>query len=273
MGKDFMEMYAILTFIYVFTLGLFWGSFLNVVAVRYNTGTSFLKGRSFCFVCGKTLHWYELIPVLSFLAQKGKCRKCKSKISIQYMLAELLTGIIFLLIFLKALPLFTTLLFAAIWSALIVITIYDARHKIIPDGVVYAFIGLSAVSLVATWISGTVINIWDILAGPLLALPFAGMWYLSKGTWMGFGDAKLALGIGWFLGLSGGAAAVMLAFWSGAIVGLVLMGISRISSLVKRSKRFTMKSEIPFGPFLVLGTAIAFFGNVDFETLLQLFIW
>jgi len=270
MGEDFMEFYTIGALMFIF--GLFWGSFLNVIAVRYNTGDSFLKGRSFCFCCGKTLCWYELIPVLSFLFQKGKCRECKSKISAQYMLVELLTGTIFLLIFLKSLPLFTTLLFAAIWSTLIVITIYDARHKIIPDGVVYTFIGLSLVSLLLTWTFDVQvgINIWDLLAGPLLALPFAGLWYFSKGTWMGFGDAKLALGMGWFLGLSGGAAAIMLGFWSGAIVGLALMGIS---SLVKKSRGFTMKSEIPFGPFLILGTAIAFFGNIDFETLLKLFIW
>ncbi len=267
-----MDFIGIYTGLMVFILGLFWGSFLNVVSVRYNTGVSFIKGRSFCFSCGKTLNWYELIPVISFLIQKGKCRKCKTKISIQYAIVEILTGAIFVLLFLKALPLWSTLVLVVIWSTLIVITIYDARHKIIPDGVVYTFIVLSAVALISSnGISG--IYIPDLFAGPLLALPFAGLWFFSKGTWMGFGDAKLALGIGWFLGLSGGATAILLAFWLGAIVGLSIMAVSRINGLVKRGKKLTMRSEIAFGPFLVLGTAITFFGNINFETLLRLFTW
>ncbi len=85
--------------LFIFIFGTIIGSFLNVVILRYNTGYSPVATRSRCFNCGKILKWYELIPILSFLIQFGRCRNCKSKISIQYPLIELLTGIIFLLIF------------------------------------------------------------------------------------------------------------------------------------------------------------------------------
>ena len=85
--------------IFSFVLGTLIGSFLNVVALRYNTGMT-VNGRSKCFSCGKNLSWFELFPVLSFLFQKGACRKCKSKISWQYPLIETLSGIIFVMIFL-----------------------------------------------------------------------------------------------------------------------------------------------------------------------------
>src|SRR3989344_4006867 len=84
---------------------------------------------------------------------------------------------------------------------------------------------------------------------PLLALPFAAIWFLSRGTWMGLGDAKLALGLGWLLGFSQALSGVVLAFWSGAVIGALLIALT---------KKYGMKSEIPFAPFLVLGAVIAF---------------
>ena len=83
----------------IFVFGTIIGSFLNVVILRYGTGKSFAKGSSQCFSCGKKLSWYELVPILSFLFQKGKCKGCGSKISWQYPLIETITGVLFLLIF------------------------------------------------------------------------------------------------------------------------------------------------------------------------------
>ena len=131
----------------VFVFGLIVGSFLNVVASRYNTGVSFLKGHSMCFSCGKKLSWFELIPLISFTIQNGKCRTCKSKISWQYPIVELISGFVFLIIFMRFgvgdIPLF---LYTAILAGLlIVISVYDVMHKIIPDGLVYLLVAIFAI--------------------------------------------------------------------------------------------------------------------------------
>ncbi|MBX4210739.1 prepilin peptidase, partial [Candidatus Parcubacteria bacterium] len=215
--------------LFFFILGAIVGSFLNVVILRYNTGRT-VGGRSFCFSCGKKLNWYELVPIVSFVTLRGRCSQCKSRISIQYPLVEFFTGLLFLSLYLKFLP--TTIatflpvfFYCIIFSILTVIFVYDIRHKIIPDGLVYTFIILSFVGLI---IKMTVIShlplstiatppyLYDLLAGILLFLPFFLLWLVSGGRWIGFGDAKLAAGIGWLLGLAYGLSALFLAFWIGA---------------------------------------------------------
>ncbi len=263
-------------FVIIFILGTIVGSFLNVVILRYNTGVSFFSGRSFCTSCGKKLLWYELVPIVSFFALRRKCAGCGSKISWQYPLVEIVTDMLFLLtIFNFQFSIFKTELFInvlyywVIWSILVVISVYDLRHKIIPDLLVFLFAGLSLIHLVVSAGLGNIFHTplsLDLLAGPLFALPFAALWFFSQGKWMGLGDAKLALGIGWFLGLIKGGSAIILGFWMGAIVGLALVGISKFSITEKgRSffKNYGLKSEIPFGPFLILGTIIAFFFNIN----------
>jgi len=260
----------IISYVIVFIFGTIIGSFLNVVIYRLGTGASIIYGRSMCFSCGKTLSWYELIPVFSFVIQNGKCRKCKSKISWQYPAVEATTGLLFLFTWMLNVQMVELFFYWVIISILVVIAVYDIRHKIIPNGFVYAFIALSLIKLI--WYSDyQVVQMWDFLAGPVLFLPFAALWFMSRGTWMGFGDAKLAWGIGWFLGLSMGIAAVILAFWVGALWGLGLIALSHIHKLLLRRKAFTMKSEIPFGPFLVLGTLLVFFFNIDIFSLVQVF--
>ena len=128
----------------VFILGTVVGSFLNVVILRYNTGESILFPESRCFSCGKKLRWFELIPILSFLLQKGRCLRCKSKISRQYPITELLTGLTFFAIFWKFYPSIESVIFYwTVASFLIVISVYDFRHQIIPNGLVYFLIFLS----------------------------------------------------------------------------------------------------------------------------------
>lgn len=264
--------------IFVFILGLIIGSFLNVVILRYGSGIS-VNGRSFCMNCNKKLHWYELIPLFSFLIQKGKCRGCKSKISWQYPTVEILTALIFLLIFIfdlgeilqsKILLLTTTtnyLLFSLviyhwiIFSILTVLTVYDIKHKIIPDKLVFIFIGLSFVGLLFGF--GPEINKLNFLAGPILAAPFAFLWLISKGEWIGLGDAKIVLGIGWFMGLIDGLSSVILAFWIGSVFGVLLILFSKLHLLFFKDKNFTIKSEIPFAPFLILGMILVFFFGFD----------
>jgi len=249
----------------IFILGTIVGSFLNVVILRYNSSVSFFSGRSFCPSCGKNLSWYELIPIVSFIILRRKCAGCESKISWQYPLVEIATGLLFLLtIFNFQFSIFNietamiTLYYWIIWSVLIIIFVYDLRHKIIPDGLVFLFAGLSLVHLIfSTWRFD--LQVGDFLAGPLLALPFAALWFFSQGRWMGLGDAKLALGIGWFLGLAKGGSAIILGFWLGAIVGIFLILLGKLSISKPWLRQFGFKSEIPFGPFLILGTIITFF--------------
>ena len=137
--------------LFVFVLGLIIGSFLNVVGLRYNTGMG-IKGRSKCFSCSKTLQWLELIPLASFLIQRGKCKSCSCKISWQYPLIEALTGFLFVIITFAYVP--TDLPSAALLVAhlvvaclLVVILIYDSKHKIIPDPLVYTFIIITGIML------------------------------------------------------------------------------------------------------------------------------
>lgn len=239
-----------LSLLFSFIFGTIIGSFLNVVAFRYNTGFG-LNGRSKCLSCAKTLTWTELIPVFSFLAQKGACRKCKSKISWQYPLVELCGGLLFLFIFIQFPPTdlasgLLTALYLLIAAILVVITVYDIKHKIIPDALSYFF---AAVAFSTLFFGGTTLFhvpfLINLLAGPLCALPFALLWLVSKGEWMGLGDAKLMLGIGWTLGFVGAISAMILAFWIGAVVSVVWMLV--VFRHVKG------RYEIPFGPYLILG--------------------
>lgn len=247
--------------VFIFILGTIIGSFLNVIILRYHTGESIVKTGSKCFSCGKRLKWHELIPVFSFIIQRGKCKNCKSKISIQYPIVEFLTGLIFLLIFqITHYSLLITSYYFAIFSLLIIITVYDLRHQIIPNLFVYLFIILSFFSPIITRY-GLRVTSYDYIAGIILFSFFALLWLISRGAWMGFGDAKLALGIGWLLGLEKGITAVLLSFWLGAIAGIFL--------LIFLKNRYNIKSRIAFGPFLVLGTLVSFFWG---EILIKLFL-
>ena len=239
-----------LSLVLSFIFGAIVGSFLNVVALRFNTGKG-LGGRSMCMSCGKTLTWKELVPIFSFVAQRVACKKCKSKISWQYPLVEFLAGAIFVLIFLtfppvSALASLTTLIQIVAACLLLVISIYDIKHKIIPDILVYIFDGLAFVSI---FIGGSswwhIPSVSMLIAGPILALPFALLWVVSKGRWMGLGDAKLVLGLGWLLGISAGINALILAFWIAAVVSVIW--------LYAVYGKFKHKAEIPFGPYLIIG--------------------
>ena len=136
----------VLIYIFVLSFGLIVGSFLNCVIYRLEEGKSFLKGRSFCPDCKHTLSWRDLIPLLSFLILKGKCRYCQKKISWQYPSVELSTGILFLLIFNYTFPnLLATGYWLLVASFLIIIFVYDLKHYVIPDKVIYPAIMVSGI--------------------------------------------------------------------------------------------------------------------------------
>lgn len=259
---------------FFFVFGVLIGSFLNVVILRIGTGKG-LGGRSFCFSCGKTLGFFELVPLFSFLFQRGKCVSCKSKISWQYPLVEALTGLVFLITFLKvamnfgSLPLIALPFYLFAFSVLIAISVYDMRHKIVPDSLAFILGFFSFLYLISTHNASYFFNLrggLDFFSGPILFLPFFILWYVSRGRWMGLGDGKLALGIGWMLPFSTAVSAVILGFWIGAGVSIILLLPHKfVKSIIgKYSSYFSLKSEIPFAPFLALGAFLAFIFEPDF---------
>lgn len=258
----------ILLLIFVFMFGTIIGSFLNVVIYRYNTGISPFTGRSHCFSCGKTLSWRNLVPLFSFLVARGRCSTCKVRLSLQYPIIEAITGFGFVaIILLEKSPLETAFLLG-IFSVLVVIAVYDIRHKIIPDGLAFLFALLSLAmffSKVGFVNAFYFPHAWTLIAGPLLFFPFWFLWFISQGRWLGLGDGKLAWGMGWFLGAAFGGSAVILAFWIGALYSLVLMGWQKIRHTFNKkvSHELSLKSEIPFGPFLILATLLVLFFPIN----------
>ena len=245
----------------VFIFGLAIGSFLNCIIYRLEKEEGFLKGRSYCPHCRHQLSWRDLIPLFSFLILKGKCRHCRQKISLQYPLVELATAAIFLSIFNFQFPIFNqfsisnfqflNLCFLFIISCfLIVIFVYDLKHYIIPDKIIYPAILLALIFN----FQFPIFNQFSIFKNSILSAFGAAIFFLlivliSKGKWMGIGDIKLAFLMGLILGFPNILVALFLAFFLGAIMGTGLL----------ISGKKTLKSEVPFGPFLAVGTFAAFF--------------
>jgi leader peptidase (prepilin peptidase)/N-methyltransferase len=237
------------------------GSFLNVLVLR--KGVASLEGRSHCPSCGKNIAAYDLIPVFSWLILRGRCRHCGSRISVQYPLVEASTAILFALVGLASYPAFlfsgpAALLLLAHWivvALLVAITVYDMRQTIIPDEWSYLFAGLA---LLISFISAPALS--TLLAGPLAALPLFFLWLVSRGRWMGLGDPKLALGIGWLLGFPLGVVAVFTSFILGSVILIPLLIYERLVTHKGRGDvskgGLTMKSEVPFGPFLIASCLI-----------------
>lgn len=234
---------------FLFILGAIVGSFLNVVGLRFRSGLT-LGGRSFCPTCRKSLTVLELIPIISYLFLRGRCSQCKTRISPQYPLVEIWAGVIFVSMFSLYGVTLDYLLAVLIFCVYTVIMIYDFRHKIIPDLLVYLAIFLSLLFRISN--GGT----WaDYIVGPALFTIFGLGWLVSRGRALGFGDAKLALSIGLFLGASMGVSAAVSAFWIGTAITLPLMLFSK--------KSITMKSEIPFAPFMIMGAWVSLYFNLD----------
>ncbi|HEX9608741.1 MAG TPA: prepilin peptidase [Candidatus Paceibacterota bacterium] len=266
---------ALLVFSF-FILGSVVGSFLNVVILRHNTGHTLL-GRSACLSCGRTLSWSDMVPVLSFLVLRGRCRHCESSISLQYPLVEgataaLFAGVPMLIPVSLTAPVILEILFMlTVLSLLIIIGVYDIRHTIIPDIPATLLILLSLGQLFFSSGEFMIPMLPALLAGPAAALPLAFLWLVSRGKWMGFGDAKLALGLGWFLGLSGALSMLIFSFWIGAFVSVLLMLFARVvhdAQLFGGVRRLTMKSEVAFGPFLITAFLLVLFFGLDITMLL-----
>lgn len=264
-------------------MGLALGSFINVVALRYDPDRFIFSkpvvgGRSYCPHCGKTLRWFELLPVVSFVIQRRRCRTCASLLSYQYPLSEAVAGLIAVLVpmALPPLPLHpaATIALNALWVAvfllLLLMALIDIRLQMIPDEIVIALIaiGLGIIILSAPGFglaSGTFLRDYALMFGlrgsiwlnHIAGLLFGGILFgaiiaLTRGRGMGFGDLKLALALGFVFGWPDIILVAALSFIIGSIYGGVQIW----------RRREKMKSAVPFGPFLALGAAILFFfGN------------
>ena len=230
----------------IFILGLIIGSFLGVVIDRVPRGENIVTGRSKCNTCQRNLTPLELIPVLSFLMQRGKCRKCQSKLSLFYPGIELLTGLTFFLTF----QVFETSLEAALaiifTSILIIISFIDIQTKLIYDRFQIAILILALISAFVE--SKNPLNL--VIGSLVISIPLLIIALISQG--MGGGDIKLMFVSGAYLGFPNILVAFIIASISGGIYG--------IYSLM--TQKHNRKSEVPFGPFLALGLFIALlYGN------------
>ena len=255
-------------------LGLAVGSFLNVLILRW--GEKPLTGRSVCPACKKQIAWYDLIPVFSWLVLRGRCRSCKGSISPQYPLIEAATGVLFALLGAAPMALPLQLLALPIAALLIAIAVYDFKTTLIPDMWVWLFNGIALLSIFLFPLYDIQDTLYALLAGPLTAFPLFSLWHVSRGRWMGFGDVKLALGMGWLLGIMSGPLALFLGFVLGAVVSVLLLALSspsvhRLTAPhhflhralgIKSGTGYTMKSEIPFGPFLIASTIIVWISGI-----------
>lgn len=260
----------ILTVVF-FILGLLVGSFVNAAVWRLHSGERLINDRSRCPRCAHQLAVIDLIPIVSWILLGGRCRYCGARISIQYPIVEVLTGVVFALSA-GVWPLETTVDYAmfSFWLVLVtgflILAVYDLKWMLLPDKVLLPLL-LPAIGLVATRAlaadaaGGVIIN--HLGAALLAGLFFYSLYGYSRGRWMGAGDVKLVALLGLTLGLADTLIALLLAFNTAAIVSLALIGL----------KRLTRKDLLPFGPFLIGGAIVAMlYGQQLFEAYLRTFL-
>ena len=253
-------------FFYVFALGTVIGSFLNVVIYRAYSGRG-LKGRSSCGSCSRTLGVVDLVPIFSYVFLKGRCRTCGSKISKQYPLVELATGVLFLISYLHATDMYQLLAYITLSILGVLISTYDMRHTVIPDAWNYAF-AIAAFGLhVPALVNGTESAGDILLAGAIMSGALWAIWFLSDGRWIGFGDVKLVFGVGVLLGVFGAFMTLWLACIMGSIVGGAMFAYQHLRG---KSTFISMQSELAFGPFILLSAALILFEYISLTNLWNL---
>lgn len=249
-----------------FLFGVIIGSFLNVYIYRFHTGKS-IAGSSHCLSCQTPLRFYELFPLISYLGLRGRCLTCSARIPSRYFWVELGTALLFLLVVLAvADPLLWPLLFLLV-SVLMIVSVYDLYHFVIPNVFVYVLSVIAIVFGSYEWYMTS--DVWHILESVLASLFafgfFAGLWAYSKGRWIGFGDAKLAVPLAFMVGLDGVFSMLVLSFWIGTLISLGIILWQRYGRrgqlrLQLSGRPLTIKSEVPFAPFMILGfLAVLFF--------------
>lgn len=227
----------IFKYILVFLYGIVIGSFLNVCIYRIPKEEDIVKERSHCMTCGHTLRWYELIPVFSYLLQRGRCRSCGTKLSIQYPLMEAINGVLYVIIIYRVGITPYGILLCLLCSVLLVLSVIDFRTYYIPIGI---NICVLIIGLVYTCFDYKNVSnhLWGMIgvSGFLLVL-----YLLTKKRGIGDGDIKLMIGAGAFLGVWPSILALWIACLLGAVIHSIRMKVSKVGH------------QLAFGPYLAIG--------------------
>ncbi|ONK22295.1 prepilin peptidase [Bacillus sp. VT-16-64] len=237
----------------VFIYGLLLGSFFNVVGMRVPAQKSVVKPGSACPKCGRRLSPLELIPVLSYVIQGGKCRHCHSKISLFYPVVELSTALLFVYAYSRFGWTFEFLFACTLISLLVIIFMTDINYMLIPDKILLAFTAIFFIERLIEPLSPWWTSITGAATGFALLLLIA---IVSKGG-MGGGDIKLFAVIGFALGTK----IVLLSFFLASLAGAVFGAFGLLTGTFKRG------DHIPFGPFISIGTLAAYFFHHE------IFLW
>jgi len=244
----------------IFLLGASLGSFANVCIYRLPKGKQIISGRSLCPKCKKKINWYDNLPLISFIILNRRCRNCKKIISSRYFIVELITGITFLVIFLNFDNLYTIIFLSILALILVMIFFIDLENLIIPDSLNFIIMGLA---ILKNFLPSLNTNLVDDINQSLIGgiIGYLTIWLIiflykaiKKIDGMGLGDAKLMAGIGLLFGWQ----SIPLVLFISSVLGLVFV----IPSLIKKQKNI-MRSEIPFGPFIII-SAIIYFTIGDF---------
>ena len=236
-------------YIAFFIFGSLWGSFSNVCIYRLPNSGNVAKGRSFCPNCKNTIKWFDNIPFFSYLFLKGKCRQCSKTISFQYLVVELLSAISFVIIFHLYGISITTFLLLILSIFFIIIFFIDLKHFIIPNVLTFPLMVIGFLKSFDPNLNQTIFpNYINSLIGGLFG--YLIIWSIiflykniRKKEGMGLGDAKLMAVIGfWF-----GWISIPFTIFISSTVALIII----IPSLINQSKK--MSSEIPFGPYIIIG--------------------
>jgi leader peptidase (prepilin peptidase) / N-methyltransferase len=241
-----------LTEVFIFIFGLCIGSFLNVCIYRLPESKSIVHPRSMCPNCGAPIRFYDNIPILSYIALKGKCRHCSASIALRYPIVELISGVFALGVYLKYGIRFEAFIYYAFIATLLVITFIDIDHQIIPDVITLPGIPIFFAASFALVQITFVESILGILVGGGSLFLVAWLYHLlTKKEGMGGGDIKLLAMIGSIIGWKGVFFTIFVASAIGTLVGILI--------ILKTRK--TMKLAVPFGPFLAIGgITYIFFG-------------
>ena len=238
----------ILIYLYFFILGLVFGSFFNVVGLRVPLKKSIVSPRSACSNCGHTLHSRELVPVFSYVLQKGKCRNCGVHISILYPLIELITGCLFVFALYQIGFQIELLIALTFISLLIIIVVSDLAYMLIPDRILLFFLPIFIIERfyipLDPW--------WNSIVGAIGAFLVLFFIAIVSNGGMGGGDIKLFGVLGFVLGWKLILITFMIACFIGTVFGLASMKAGKVKK----------RNPIPFGPFIAIGGLISYFyGN------------
>lgn len=235
------------------------GSFLNVVLLRFNTGRS-TGGRSTCSSCRAKLSFFDLVPIVSYLALRGKCRHCGSRFSSRYMWGELLTALVLvhvvLFVYVEQLSIFHGILLALALVFLLFISLYDMRHMVVPMVPLALFL---ATALIFAVTRPTSEALSYVIAGLAFGAFFVTLFVVSRGKWVGGGDAPVALGIGMLVGPIPALLTLILASYIGTFIYLLSCVKEGLLRMVysRHESSLSLESEIPFVPLLFGGAILA----------------